>query len=53
MHLYPDGDEGRGGGIRAGEADDLMARADELRDDGGADPAGCAGNENFHRKFLQ
>ena len=35
-------------GIRAGEPDDLMARADEFGNDGGADPAGRAGDKNTH-----
>ena len=42
--------EGSGRGIRAGQPDDLMARADELGNDGGADPAGRAGDENAHEK---
>ena len=35
MHLCPGGSEGSGRGIRAGEPDDLMVRADELGNDGG------------------
>jgi hypothetical protein len=42
--------EGGGRGVRAGKPDDLMARADELGHDGGADPARRAGNENTHEK---
>jgi hypothetical protein len=49
-HLCPGSGERIGRGIRAGEADDLMARADELGNDGGADPAGRAGYENTHEK---
>ena len=50
MHLGPGGGEGGGRGIGAGEPDDLMARADELGDDGGADPAGRAGDEDTHER---
>ena len=50
LHLGPGGGERRGRGIRAGEPDDLMARADELGNDGGADPAGRAGDEYTHEK---
>jgi len=44
------GSEGSGRGGRAGEPGDLMARADELGDNGGADPAGRAGDKNAHTK---
>jgi hypothetical protein len=30
-----------------------MARVDEFRDDGGADPTGCAGNEDAHEKTSE
>jgi hypothetical protein len=40
-------------GIRAGQPDDPMARTHELEDGGGADPAGCAGNEDRHEQDLQ
>ena len=50
MHLGPGGGEGSGRGIRAGEPGDLMARADELGYDGGADPAGRAGDEDTHER---
>ena len=50
MHLCPGGGEGGGRGIRAGQPDDLMAGADELGNDGGADPAGRAGDEYAHEK---
>jgi len=49
-HLGPGGGEGRGRGIRAGEPCDPMARGDELGNDGGADPAGRAGDEHAHEK---
>jgi hypothetical protein len=39
----------RGGrGLRAGEPGDLVAGADEFGHDGGADPAGRAGDEDMH-----
>jgi len=44
------GGEGIGRGIRASEPDDLMARAEELGNDGGADPAGRSGDEYTHEK---
>ena len=45
LHLGPGRGEGRGRGIRAGQPGDLMARAEEFGNDGGADPAGRAGDE--------
>jgi len=48
LDLYPGGGEGSSRGIRASQSDDLMARADELGNDGGADPAGRAGNKDTH-----
>src|ERR1035437_648399 len=50
MDLRAGRGESSGRGIRAGEPGDLMARADELGYDGGADPAGRAGDENTHEK---
>ena len=50
MHLRPGGGEGSGRGVRAGQPDDLMAGADELGNDGGADPAGRSGDEYAHEK---
>ena len=47
--LCPDDREGRRG-VRARQPGDLMARADEFGNDGGADPAGCAGDEDMHKK---
>lgn len=47
-HLGSRGDERLGRGVRAGEPDDLVARVDELGNDGGADPAGRAGHEYTH-----
>ena len=44
--------DGSGGGIGAGEAEDLMARAEQFLDDGRADEAGRAGNENTHETSL-
>jgi hypothetical protein len=48
--MYPDPGPGQGSGrgVRAGEAGDLMARADELGNKGGADPAGRASDKNAH-----
>ncbi len=40
--------EGGGRGVGAGEPDDLVTRADELGDDGGADPTGGAGDQYAH-----
>ena len=37
-------------GVGAGETEYLMARCDEFADDGGADKAGRAGNEDAHVK---
>ena len=37
-----------GGGVRAGEAGDLVAGAEQLVDDGRADPAGRSGDEHVH-----
>ena len=37
-----------GRGVGAGEPDDLVARVDQLGDDGGADPAAGAGDEHAH-----
>lgn len=42
------GGHGRGRGVGTGEPEDLMARADELGDDGGADEAGRTGDEHAH-----
>jgi AcrR family transcriptional regulator len=50
MDLGPGGGEGVSRGIRAGQPDDLMAGADELGNDSGADPAGRASDENTHEK---
>jgi hypothetical protein len=52
LHLCPGGNEGGGGGLRASQPHDLVPRADELRDDGGADPAGRPGDENTHASHL-
>src|SRR5215469_18580341 len=50
MHRCPRRGEGGGRGIRARQPGDLMARADELGNDGGSDPAGRAGDEHAHEK---
>ena len=38
-HLGAERGDRRGGGVGAGEADDLVAGGEQLGDDGGADPA--------------
>ena len=38
----------RRGGVRTGEANDLMTSTLQLGNDGGADPTGRAGNEDTH-----
>ena len=40
--------EGCGAGIRAGEAEDLVAGGDQFLNDGRADEAGGAGNKDTH-----
>jgi hypothetical protein len=50
VHLRSGRGEGSGRGIRAAEPNDLMARAEELGNDGGADPAGRTGDEYAHEK---
>jgi hypothetical protein len=48
LHLRPGvGDDG-GRGVRAGQRHHLVARVDEPRNDGGADPAGRARDEYPH-----
>ena len=44
--------KGRGSRIRAGEAEHLMPRGDQFSDDGGADEAGRAGDEDTHVFLL-
>jgi hypothetical protein len=51
-HLGARGGEGGGRGAGAGEPDDLVARADELGDDGGADPTGAPGDQYAHNDLL-
>ena len=52
LHRAPGGGDGSRRSIRTREPDDLMARADELRNHGGADEAGRAGDEHAHEKTL-
>ena len=51
MHLGAGGDERLGGRVRAGKAEHLMARAEELLNDGGTDETGSASDENTHDDF--
>jgi hypothetical protein len=53
MDLGNKRDQFRGGLVGAGDADDLMARIDELGNEGGADVSGRASDENSHRPHLQ
>ncbi len=53
MDLGAHGRERRGTRIGAGETKYLMARRDEFADDGGADKAGRAGNEDAHAKVSK
>ncbi len=50
MHLSSGGGEGISRGIRSGQPNDLMARAGELGNDGGADPSRRARNEHPHEQ---
>jgi hypothetical protein len=38
----------RSGRVRTGKADDLVPGAEKLAGDGGADMAGCSGDEYLH-----
>jgi hypothetical protein len=48
MDLGAGSSNGRGGGVRAGEADDLMPCFEQIADDGGTDVSGCSGHEDTH-----
>ena len=50
MDFRAHGRERARAGVGAGETEHLMARCDEFADDGGADEAGGAGNEDAHGK---
>ena len=50
LDLCPGRSQRSGRGIRAGQPGDLMARAEEFGHHGGADPAGCAGDEYAHEE---
>jgi len=50
MHLGTGGGERLGPRVRPRQSENLMAGIDELRDDGGADKAGRAGEEYAHGK---
>jgi hypothetical protein len=49
QHLGAQVGHGLGGGVRAGQPEDLVTGADEFGDDGRADPAGGAGDEDAHK----
>ena len=53
MDLGAHGCEGLCSGLGADETEHLMARCDEFADDGGADKAGRAGDEDAHVKNLR
>src|SRR5260221_11560844 len=53
MRLGAEGGEGLGAGIGSGETEHLMARCDQVFNDGRADEAGRAGNEHTHRKSFR
>jgi len=42
----------RGGGVRPGQAGDLVSGGDQVRDDGRGEMAGRAGDENTHEGSL-
>ena len=52
LHFGAGGAEGGGRRVRAGQPGDLMARIDELRNEGRANPARRAGDENSHENDL-
>ncbi len=52
MHLGTPSDKRLGARIRASETEHLMARADQLLNNGGADKAGRSGDEYTHRFIL-
>src|SRR5712672_1914940 len=49
MHLRPSGFNNSSRGIRASEPDNLMARPDQLGNDGGTDETGRTGEKNAHQ----
>ncbi|GAB3868017.1 hypothetical protein GCM10027610_123990 [Dactylosporangium cerinum] len=52
VDLGAGGGDGGGRGVRAGQAEDVVAGGDELGEDGGPDPARCSGDEHLHEKLL-
>ena len=48
VHVGPGGGERLGALVRAGEAEHGVPRLEEVLNDGGADEAGGAGDENAH-----
>ena len=53
MDVGPGRGKRRGGRVRAREAEHLVSRADQFLDNGGADEAGRAGDEDTHEEILQ
>ena len=53
QHLGAGVGQGGGGGVGTGEAHDLVPGSAQFRDDGGADEAGPAGDEETHGTNLQ
>ena len=51
VHKGSSGGDRRGGRVRTGEAAHLVARGDEIPNDGRTDKATRAGNENTHQGF--
>ena len=52
LHLGAGGGERLGARVRAGEADHLMSRTDQVLDDRRAYPSGRPSDEHSHRNLL-
>jgi hypothetical protein len=48
-HVGPDSLEGSRGGLRAGQAHDLVPGREQFRDDRGPDEPGSTGDEDAHQ----